>query len=155
MTTLRDIDIEGQTFIPGCEPEPPAPADLAVMAEDIVNIEDRIEKLEAEATAMRESLVNGMLGAGLLKLTTDNGLSVSAGSEGQYHMVDKLLGMDWLKDNGYGHLIQPSVPWQTLNVTLNELVESGKAIPDDVFGRKTVNKLRFNNRSKFLKGSTK
>lgn len=49
-------------------------------------------------------------------------------------MLDKEQGMLWLRENGHGGLIQPTVNAQTLGAFAKNLIEvEGKDLPDDIF----------------------
>lgn len=49
-------------------------------------------------------------------------------------MLDKEQGMDWLKANGHGGLIQPTVNSSTLAAFAKNMIEvEGKDLPDDIF----------------------
>jgi len=49
-------------------------------------------------------------------------------------MIDKELGMGWLRDNGHGGLIQPTVNSSTLSAFAKNLLEvEGKELPEDLF----------------------
>lgn len=49
-------------------------------------------------------------------------------------MLDKQRGMDWLRDNGHGDLIQPTVNSSSLAAFSKNLLEvEGKELPEDIF----------------------
>ena len=49
-------------------------------------------------------------------------------------MLDKEQGMEWLKANGHGGLIQPTVNAQTLGAFAKNLIETeGKELPENLF----------------------
>jgi len=49
-------------------------------------------------------------------------------------MLDKLTGMDWLRTNGHGDLIQETVNSSTLGAFARNLTEeSGYELPSDIF----------------------
>lgn len=49
-------------------------------------------------------------------------------------MLDKEQGMEWLKANGHGGLIQPTVNSSTLAAFAKNMIEQeGKDLPDDIF----------------------
>jgi hypothetical protein len=53
-------------------------------------------------------------------------------------MIDKEAGMKWLKDEGHGDLIQPTVNASTLAAFAKSLLlEDGMDLPDDIFKTST------------------
>lgn len=53
-------------------------------------------------------------------------------------MLDKEQGMDWLKSNGHGGLIQPTINSSTLAAFAKNMIEvEGKDLPDDIFKTST------------------
>lgn len=49
-------------------------------------------------------------------------------------MLDKELGIKWLKDNGHGGIVQETVNSSTMGAFAKNLLETeGKELPDDIF----------------------
>lgn len=49
-------------------------------------------------------------------------------------LLDKPRGHEWLKDNGHGDIIQPTVNSSTLSAFAKNMIEvEGKDLPDDIF----------------------
>jgi hypothetical protein len=70
-----------------------------------------------------------------VKTTTIEGVGrVTVSYRFSCSMLDKELGMAWLRSNGHEGLIQPTVNAQTLGAFAKNLIETeGKDLPDDIF----------------------
>lgn len=64
-------------------------------------------------------------------------LMASVNPEAGVHTEGEFAGQpkswDWLRENGYGMLIKPTVNASSLSSTAKELIESGHELPEDLF----------------------
>lgn len=66
--------------------------------------------------------------------TTPSKFRCTLASRTTVSMVDKEAGMDWLRENGYETLIQPTVNASSLGAMAKELMETeNKQLPDNLF----------------------
>lgn len=70
-----------------------------------------------------------------VKTTTIEGVGrVTVSYRFSCSMLDKEKGMNWLRENGHGGLIQPTVNAQTLGAFAKNLIETeGKELPVEIF----------------------
>lgn len=93
--------------------------------EELKDLEDRLSK-DHVPEAMRAAGVKNVFVEDVGKVIISHRFSAS--------MLDKELGMDWLRKNGGGDLIQPTVNAQTLGAWAKELLEAhNKELPPELF----------------------
>lgn len=106
---------------------------------------DSLRKLTALIKESREALnqmeerlsreqVPDVMRANNIRSTTIEGVGrVSLGTRWSASMIDKDAGMEWLRDNGNGGVIQETVNAQTLGALAKEMNSEGHDLPDDLF----------------------
>lgn len=113
--------------------------DLVRQYAGIKAAEDAMEEAKKTLTAIKAHWQYTILPEALrekgIKTTTVIGVGrVSLSTRWSASMLDKEKGMQWLKDNDHGDLIQPTVNASTLSAFAKNLMEeSGKELPDDIF----------------------
>lgn len=99
-----------------------------VLSEAKKKINDTYDRLSREIVpeAMRVAKVKTVNLDDVGRVTVSHRYSAS--------MLDKELGMGWLRDNGHGDLIKPTVNAQTLSsFAKNLMVDEGKELPEEIF----------------------
>lgn len=71
--------------------------------------------------------------AGVTTITVEGVGRVSLSTRVSCSMLDKEVGMDWLKSNGHGDLIQPTVNSSTLGAFAKSLMAEGQELPEETF----------------------
>lgn len=90
--------------------------------------------LEALYGVMSNKIIPEMMRDKKIKTTTlaDVG-RVTVSNRTSCSMLDKEAGMEWLRANGLGDIIQETVNASTLAATAKTKIEEGFDLPDDVF----------------------
>lgn len=89
---------------------------------------------EIDEKLSREQVPDAMRVAGVKTTTVEGVGRVTIGFRWSCSLLDKPLGFEWLRKNGHGGLIQPTIAAQSLAAWAKHEVEtSGKDLPDDVF----------------------
>jgi len=83
----------------------------------------RITKIPSKMDDEGVSNIN-ITGVGRVSLTADMHVSIKAEMKGNFY--------DWLRDNGRGDLIQPTVNASTLKATVKGMFKGGQEIPEDL-----------------------
>ena len=127
--------------------------EIKELAEGIVLIEDRIERLEKESAAKREALIALMQQAGQTAVTLDSGLAPRLETKQRISKrkeitVEKLS--IWLLENDLYDIIRPTVHPATLQSTLEGFIAAGNELPGHLFSQFEQVVIRFNGRTKFL-----
>ena len=123
------------------------------LAEGIVLIEARVERLEKEAVAKKEELIALMQQAGQTAVKLDSGLfpcleTKQRISKRKEITVEKLS--IWLLENDLYDIIRPTVHPATLQSTLEGFIAAGNELPENIFSQFEQVVIRFNGRTKFL-----
>jgi septation ring formation regulator EzrA len=128
---------------------------LSAIAEEVIAVEAQIEALDSKAKTLRDELIKKMEAGGQDAFKTANGLSVSLNRTTKISKapdIDDESVFNWLRSNHYGDIIKTVVDSRTLSKTLSVHIDQGQALPS-LFNQTPITSLRFNNRSKYLKGS--
>lgn len=106
--------------------------DLRLAIEQIKTARKAVEGINEQLSreivpdAMREAKVKTITVEGVGRVTISHRFSCS--------MTDKERGIQWLKDNQYGEIVQETVNAQTLASHARDLLENhGKELPEDLF----------------------
>lgn len=92
-----------------------------------------IEKLS------RETIPAKMDAQDITSIKIDGVGRVSLGTRVSVSMLDKQAGMEWLRENGHGDIIQETVNASTLSAFSKSLLEEeGVELPDDKFKTSTM-----------------
>ena len=127
--------------------------EIKELAEGIVLIEDRIERLEKEAAAKREALITLMQQAGQTAVTLDSGLSPRLETKQRIGKRKEVAAEDlhiWLAEHGLADIIKPMVHHGTLQTTLEGFIATGHELPEKIFSQFEQTVIRFNGRTKFV-----
>lgn len=102
-----------------------AAAQIKEAREALKDMEDRLSR-EVVPDVMKLHNVKTITIEGVGRVTVSHRYSCS--------MLDKELGIMWLKDNGHGGIVQETVNSSTLAAfSKNLLEEEGKELPEDIF----------------------
>jgi len=89
---------------------------------------------QMEERLSREQVPEVMRAHDVRTITVEGVGRVSLSNRWSCSMLDKLTGMDWLRTNGHGDLIQETVNSSTLGAFARNLTEeSGYELPSDIF----------------------
>jgi len=117
---------------------------------EVIRHFDHLRKINARIREAREALyemeqrlsweqVPDVMRENNIRTTTIEGVGrVSLSNKWSCSMLDKEVGMDWLRGNGAGELIQETVNAQTLAAYAKSLNEEGKELPNDIFKTGTM-----------------
>ena len=126
---------------------------ITELAEGIVLIEARVERLEKEAVAKKEELIALMQQAGQTAVKLDSGLFPCLETKQRISKrkeIDNEELFDWLYYNGLEDIIKPTVHHGTLQTTLEGFIAAGNELPENIFSQFEQVVIRFNGRSRFL-----
>ena len=85
----------------------------------------------------REHVPNIMAEHNVRTITVEGVGRVSVGHRFSCSMLDKELGMDWLRNNGHGGLIIETVNSSTLGAFARSQLEEGEELPNEIFKTST------------------
>lgn len=89
---------------------------------------------QMEERLSREQVPEVMRAHGIRTITVEGVGRVSLSNRWSCSMLDKPSGMDWLRNNGYGDLIQETVNASTLGAFARSLTEeTGTELPGEIF----------------------
>jgi hypothetical protein len=97
----------------------------------IKETKDALSKMEERLS--REQVPDVMRLSNIRSTTIEGVGRVSLGTRWSASMIDKDMGMKWLRDNGNGGVIQETVNAQTLGALAKELNDQGIDLPSDKF----------------------
>ena len=95
--------------------------------------ESREALKEIEEQLSREWVPDAMRSANIRTITIEGVGRVSLGTRWSASMPDKQIGMNWLRENGHGGVIQETVNAQTLGALAKELGDTGVELPAPTF----------------------
>lgn len=134
---------------------------LMKLSESIVESEDRIRAMEKQLTTERANVDEArmqlavlMQQNGLDAVSLSNGLSPRVKVSRKVYKikdVDNAIMHDWLRAQGLGDIIHDYVHWPTLNSTINDFIDKGSPVPDDVFTVSEVPSVTMYGKSRYLK----
>lgn len=97
-------------------------------------IKETREALQKMEETLSREQVPHVMRANNIKSTTIEGVGrVSLGTRWSASMTDKQTGMNWLRNNGHGGVIQETVNAQTLGALAKELGSEGVELPAPTF----------------------
>lgn len=97
-------------------------------------IKESREALSAMEERLSREQVPDVMRANNIRSTTIEGVGrVSLSQRWSCSMLDKELGMEWLRENGNGGVIQETVNAQTLGALAKEMNTEGFDLPQDLF----------------------
>lgn len=117
---------------------------------EVIKHYDALRKLNALIKESREALsgieeklsreyVPDVMRANNIRSTTIEGVGrVSLGTRWSASMLDKEAGLQWLRDNGNGGVIQETVNAQTLGALAKEMNNEGHDLPEHLFKTGTM-----------------
>jgi hypothetical protein len=94
---------------------------------------------QMEERLSREQVPEVMRAHDIRTITVEGVGRVSLSTRWSCSMLDKMNGMDWLRNNGHGDLIQETVNASTLGAFAKDLTqEHGTELPSDIFKTSTM-----------------
>lgn len=121
-------------------------ASIAISGEEYEVEDAELKKKKATIEEMKLQLNELMMANGCTQgHKFDNGINVKPSSTTK---IFKAAGtsddmqQDWLKDNGLGDIIKPTVNWNTFSSAMTAYVDGGGELPD-IFNPVTKNSVKF------------
>jgi hypothetical protein len=122
-------------------------AELALVGRDIVDaIDAALEDIKSVQTRLVQVMVPEAFDRENIKsFTTQAGHRVTVSMLVRASIKDQKLAFDWLKENGYGDIIKPTVNASTLSGVAREILENDGSdpdaptdLPEDIFNVTTI-----------------
>jgi len=110
--------------------------DYAAAKKDVAQKEGDLAEAKKRLKDLVYKLYGAMTDAGMESTKLDNGLSPSVSTNRRYYQQagkTKDDVMDFLKDNGLGHIIKEDVHFNTLQSALKEWEGQGNELPIELF----------------------
>jgi hypothetical protein len=95
--------------------------------------ESREALSQIEEKLSREHVPDSMRAQNIRSITVEGVGRVALGTRWSASMPDKQVGLEWLRGNGYGGVIQETVNAQTLGALAKELNSEGVDLPQPIF----------------------